>query len=130
VIVTLRLAIVATLIRCCDWTGLQHDVSDPSQFPLHQEEVYAKRAPSQAVTPGSATMSLLTLTSVESRINTAKSERRSYWIVTCLGLEPIPFATTSILLAPVSALAGISTMVDTIVLPVAMAIVLWPWVRA
>ena len=62
---------------------------------------------------------------VGTSIDTAKRRRSCYWIVTRLACEEMPFATTSILLVPVSALAGISTMVDTVALPVAMAIVLW-----
>jgi hypothetical protein len=44
--------------------------------------------------------------------------------VTRRGLEAIPFATSSNLLEPVSAFAGTSTIVETIVLPVAIAMVL------
>ena len=53
-----------------------------------------------------------------------------YWMVTATGLDAIPLATTSILLAPVSAVAGTSNMVETLALPVATAIVLWSCVRA
>jgi len=44
---------------------------------------------------------------------------------TATGWDGIPFATTTNLLAPVSMLAGTSNSVETGVLPVATAIVLW-----
>ena len=51
-------------------------------------------------------------------------------MVTGFGLDAIPLATTSIVLAPVSAAAGTSNMVETLAAPVATAMVLWPCVRA
>ena len=53
-----------------------------------------------------------------------------YCTVTCRGRDGIPLAMTSILVDPVSMLAGISIVVDTIVLPVAIPMVLWSYVRA
>ena len=47
-----------------------------------------------------------------------------------MALNWIPLATTTILLEPVSAAVGMSKVVETIVLPVAMPIVLWSCVRA
>jgi alkanesulfonate monooxygenase SsuD/methylene tetrahydromethanopterin reductase-like flavin-dependent oxidoreductase (luciferase family) len=53
-----------------------------------------------------------------------------HWIVTRFGLDGIPLATTTILLAPVSAVTGTSKVVETIAVPVAIPIVLWSCVRA
>jgi hypothetical protein len=53
-----------------------------------------------------------------------------HWIVTRFGLDGIPLATTTILLAPVSAVVGTSKVVETIAFPVAIPIVLWSCVRA
>lgn len=50
--------------------------------------------------------------------------------VTLAAAEGMPFAITNNELAPVSIPAGTSKFVDTIVLPVATAIVLCPWVLA
>jgi hypothetical protein len=43
-------------------------------------------------------------------------------MVTATGLDAIPLATTSIVLAPASAVAGTSNMVETLAPPVATAI--------
>jgi len=51
-------------------------------------------------------------------------------MVTLAAAEGMPFAITNSELAPVSIPAGTSKFVDTIVLPVATAIVLCPWVLA
>ena len=50
--------------------------------------------------------------------------RFPYFTITWTGAEGIPLATTTRVLAPVSALLGTSKLVDTIFLPVAIAMVL------
>jgi hypothetical protein len=50
--------------------------------------------------------------------------------VTLTGAEAMPLATTASELAPVSVTDGTSNEVDTMVLPVATPMLLWPWVRA
>src|SRR5437588_8209607 len=48
-------------------------------------------------------------------------------MVTLAGDEAMPLATTTSVLAPVSAPAGTSKFVDTVAMPVATPIELWPW---
>ena len=52
------------------------------------------------------------------------TQQRGYWIVTTLGLDAIPLANTAIRVGPVSTFGGTSNIVETIALPVAIAIVL------
>ena len=57
-------------------------------------------------------------------------QRFLYCTVTLTGAEGMPLATTTRLLAPVSAVFGTSKLVDTIFVPVATAMVLGLCVRA
>jgi hypothetical protein len=58
-----------------------------------------------------------------------KRLRSRYCTATATGFDAIPLATTTSMLAPVSMPFGTSKFVDTIFLPVATPIVLWPCVR-
>jgi hypothetical protein len=59
----------------------------------------------------------------------ADTLKGSYFTFTQYAGERMPLATTNSALIPVSALAGTSNWVDTFLLPVATAIVLWLCVR-
>jgi hypothetical protein len=50
--------------------------------------------------------------------------------VTLIATEPMPLATTASELTPVSVSGETVNCVDTMVLPVATPMLLWPWVRA
>src|ERR1017187_7303917 len=63
------------------------------------------------------------MTQVRSRPSTDQ------FTVTLTAGDGMPFATTSSELAPVSIVAGTSNLVETIALPVATPIVLWPGVE-
>jgi len=65
-----------------------------------------------------------------SRLHSNLLQAICYCTVTLTGVEAMPFAITTRLLVPVSAVKGTSKVVETIFGPVATPMLLWLWVRA